>query len=155
MKVNVSLTTPRGGAGFTEAAPFIPRGDSEFIPLIFNRRCGRRLVQYPTQEGGQVKQVSPTNEPNPMVQALARGFEWQELLNSGQYPTHRDLAAALKVNRSYVSRLTRLTRLAPDIIEAIVAGREPSGLSIDSLTLQDCPPEWHKQRELWGFPPLN
>ena len=155
MKVNVSITTANGGAGFNEATLFKPRGDSEFIPLTFNRRSGRRVVIIPEQDGEQTRGISPTNEPNPILQALARGFEWQEALTSGKYATQRDLAKALGVNRSYVSRLTRLTRLAPDIIEALLAGREPSGLSIETLTLRNCPLEWHKQRKIYGFPPLN
>ena len=153
MKVNVSITTPRGGAGFNEATPFKPSGDIEFIPLTFNRRSGRRIVVYPGLDGEQ--STTATNEPNPIIQALARGFDWQDALNSGKYTTQRELAKAVGVTRSYVSRLTRLTRLAPDIIESLLAGREPSGLSIETLTLQECPMEWHKQRQILGFPPLK
>jgi len=50
-----------------------------------------------------------------------------------------------------VSRVLQLGLLAPDIVEAILAGREPSGLSLAKLT-RTLPMLWHEQRELFGFP---
>ena len=61
------------------------------------------------------------------------------------------LAEALDVDRSYVGRIMRLTLLAPDIVEAIVRGEEPSGLSLESLT-QPTPLAWFEQRTRLGFP---
>ncbi len=73
------------------------------------------------------------------------------------------------MDRSYASRILpalspsngpalslpnrRLNLLAPDIVEAILAGREPSGLSLAKLT-QTSPALWSEQRELSGFPPV-
>ncbi|HUT14103.1 MAG TPA: hypothetical protein VMY42_26680 [Thermoguttaceae bacterium] len=61
-----------------------------------------------------------------------------------------ELAERLNVDRSYVSRILRLNLLAPDIVEAILAGREPSGLSLAKLT-QTIPVLWHEQREMFEF----
>ena len=58
-----------------------------------------------------------------------------------------DLARAANVDRSYVGRLLRLTSLAPDIIEAILAGNEPEGISLARLR-KDLPVIWEEQREL-------
>ena len=55
------------------------------------------------------------------------------------------VAEAEKVDRSYASRVLRLTLLAPDIIEAIVAGRQPGGLSLGDL-LEPFPVVWEEQR---------
>jgi len=44
----------------------------------------------------------------------------------------------------------RLTLLAPDIIEAILDGNEPSGFSLNSLA-EAIPEIWRDQRERWGF----
>ena len=65
--------------------------------------------------------------------------------------TPNALAKNLGVDRSYVSRVLQLTLLAPDIVEAGLAGREPSGLSLAKLT-QSLPVLWDEQRELFGFP---
>ncbi len=79
--------------------------------------------------------------------ALARAYHWQELLDAGRYASVSELARALDVDRSYVGRILRLALLAPDIVEAIVEGREPSGLSLEKL-MKGVPVVWEKQREL-------
>ena len=85
-----------------------------------------------------------------MITALARAFHWQELIDSGKYSSISDLGEALGLDRSYVSRIMRLTLLAPDIVEAIVEGREPSGLSLERL-VKEMPVAWAEQREELGF----
>ena len=57
---------------------------------------------------------------------------------------------ALGLDRSYVGRVMRLALLAPDIVEAIVAGREASGLSLEKL-VQGMPMLWEEQRERFGL----
>ena len=47
-----------------------------------------------------------------MFKALARGFRWRKLLETGVYGTIEEIAAAEKINSSYVSRLLRMTLLA-------------------------------------------
>ena len=52
---------------------------------------------------------------------------------------------------SYVSRMIDLTLLAPDIIEAILDGKEPSGLSLTTLTKKQIPLLWEEQRRVLEF----
>lgn len=52
---------------------------------------------------------------------------------------------------SYVSRILDLTLLAPDIIDAILDGKEPSGLSLAMLTKKQIPLVWEEQRQGFGF----
>ena len=59
--------------------------------------------------------------------------------------TLNELAAAEKINSSYVSRLFRLTLLAPDIVEAILDGRQPPGMTLPAL-MEPFPVEWQMQR---------
>ena len=61
--------------------------------------------------------------------ALAQAFRWRRMMETGRYSTIDELAAAEKINSSYVSRLLRLTLLAPDIVEAILDGRQPDGVA--------------------------
>ena len=63
-----------------------------------------------------------------LIKSLARAHRWKMVLESGRYPSVAELAAAGKINPSYVSRILRLTLLAPDIIEAVVEGRQADGL---------------------------
>ena len=68
-----------------------------------------------------------------MVKAIARAFRWREMLESGEYATIREIAGAEKINESYVGRVLRLTLLAPDIVEAILDGRQTAGLQLEDL----------------------
>ncbi len=92
--------------------------------------------------GSQPK--SPSQRP--LVVALARAFRWQELLETGKVASIAALAKRLKVDRAYVSRISNLTLLAPDIVEAIMDGREPSGLSLARLN-KPFPVLWEEQRK--------
>jgi hypothetical protein len=68
-----------------------------------------------------------------LVKALARAFRWRRMMEAGRYGTIDELAAAEKINSSYVSRLLRLTLLAPDIVEAILDGRQPEGMTLPAM----------------------
>ncbi|MDQ1451117.1 MAG: hypothetical protein QOK38_983 [Acidobacteriaceae bacterium] len=59
---------------------------------------------------------------------LGRGFRWRKLLETGVYGTVEEIAEAEKTNSSYVGRLLRLTLLAPEIVEAILDGRQPTDM---------------------------
>jgi hypothetical protein len=82
---------------------------------------------------------------NAMVKALARAFRWRRMLDEGAHATVEDLAKAKGVASSYVSRVLRLTLLAPGIVEAILDGRQPAELQLDVL-LAGFPLEWERQQ---------
>ena len=71
-----------------------------------------------------------------MVKALARAFRWRKMLDTGMYATLEELARATGINATYVSRVLRLTLLAPEIVEAIPDGRQRSELQLDDLLAQ-------------------
>jgi hypothetical protein len=79
-----------------------------------------------------------------MVKALAQAFRWRKMLDARVHATIEDLARAKGVAPSYVSRVLRLTLLAPDVVEAILDGRQPVELQLDDL-LQGFPLEWERQ----------
>jgi hypothetical protein len=90
--------------------------------------------------------VSAPRVDNAMV-ARARAFRWRKLLDTGVYSTLEELARARAVDATCVSRILRLTLLAPDMVEAILDGRQPAGLQLDDL-LNGFPLEWEGQRRL-------
>jgi hypothetical protein len=114
------------------------------VPLAFRKRGGRKLVIAP--QGADSWAPRPRVDAA-MVKALARAHRWKRLLESGDYSTIEDLARVEKINPSYLSRVLRLTLLAPDIVEAILDGRQPAGLQLDDL-LKPFPVEWERQRSL-------
>ena len=86
----------------------------------------------------------------PLLIALARAHRWQDMLDKGGAASLTELADRLKLNRSYVRRILYLALLAPDIVEAIVQGKEPSGLSLEKLT-KEMPEGWEAQRTEFGL----
>jgi hypothetical protein len=68
-----------------------------------------------------------------LVKAMAQAFRCRGMLESGDFATINELAAAEKINPSYVSRVLRLTLLSPAMVEAILAGRQPEGVTLPAL----------------------
>ena len=114
------------------------------VPLTLRKRGGRKQVVAP--EGATWGAPRPRVD-NTMVKAIARAHRWKRLMESGQFASVTELAEAEKINQSYLCRVLRLTLLAPDIVEAILDGRQPAGLQLDTL-LKPFPSVWGKQ---WGF----
>lgn len=118
------------------------------IPLKFKRRGGRKEIITP--DGLPTFMSDRTAYQKPLVIALARANRWQRLLDEDRVASISELAKRLKVDRAYASRILKLTLLAPDIIEAILYGKEPSGLSLARLN-KGFPNNWEKQKEiLWS-----
>lgn len=72
----------------------------------------------------------PPHVDSTLVQAIARAFGWQRVLEDGRYATIKEIAQAEKANSSYVSRVLRLTLLAPQTVEAILDGRADGELKL-------------------------
>src|SRR4051812_27404812 len=85
-----------------------------------------------------------------LVKAVVRTHRWRQMIESGKYASSAELARAKKVNDSYLSRILRVTLLAPDIIEAILTGCQPSTLQLDEL-LKPLSAEWNGQRSKLGI----
>jgi hypothetical protein len=111
------------------------------VPLAFRKRGGRKVIVTPD---GASWAPRPRVD-NAMVKALARAFRWRRMLDGGDYATIGELARREKVNRGYMSRLLQLTLLAPDIVEAILDGRQPEAMRLEDL-LKTFPPGWEEQR---------
>ena len=110
------------------------------IPLRVKPRGGRKAMVTPGALALERRQDIT------LIKAVARAFRWRRMLESGRFATINELAAAEKINSSYVSRVLRLTLLAPDIVEAILDGRQPVELQLDGL-LAGFPVEWERQRK--------
>lgn len=117
------------------------------VPISIRRRGGRKLVLAPDIVDATAGNVSRRID-NAMVKAIARAFRWREMLENGTHATIAEIAAAEKINESYVGRVLRLTLLAPYIVEAILAGRQPAGLQLKELLTPFCV-EWAIQRQLF------
>ena len=114
------------------------------VPLaIRKQRGGRKLMIAPASTTNRCSSAADTT----LVKAVARAFRWRRMMEAGRYGTIDELAAAEKINSSYVSRLLRLTLLAPDIVDAILDGRQPGGMTLPGL-MEPFPVEWERQRPI-------
>jgi len=115
------------------------------VPMVLKKRSGRKQIIVP--DGLDTTKDSAPDYHEAMVIAISRAHRWKKMLDEGKYGSIRELAAKLRLPSPYVSRLIRLTLLAPDIIEAIIDGREPDGMSLEKLR-KPMPTLWEEQREL-------
>jgi hypothetical protein len=112
------------------------------VPFAIRKRGGRKLVITP--DGVTATPAQRARIDSALLKALARGFRWQKMLKDGNYQTIEEIAEAENINPSYVSRVLRMTLLAPEIVEAILAGRQPEGLTM-ARAMQTFPVEWKQQ----------
>ncbi len=107
------------------------------IPLQVKPRGGRKAMVTPGVLALERRQDVT------LIKAVARAFRWRRMLETGRFATINELAAAEKINSSYVSRVLRLTLLAPDIVEAILDGRQPEGMTLPRL-MKPLPVDWNQ-----------
>jgi hypothetical protein len=117
------------------------------IPMQLQRRGGRKLIMTP--EGAAAPARKPSRDET-LIKALVRAHCWRRRIESGQAKSITDLAEQEGVTDAYVCRLLPLTCLAPDIVEAILDGRQPKGLRLAEM-LGNGPLAWEEQRRALGF----
>ena len=115
------------------------------MPIRFVRRGGRKEMQTP--EGVAL----PRQADRTLVKALARAFRWQRLLESEAFATIAKLAEREGIAPSYLTRVLRLTLLAPDIVEAILdeATQRPQWVTLAQM-LEPFPADWAEQHAQLG-----
>jgi hypothetical protein len=112
------------------------------IPVTFRQRAGRKQILSPS---GSAPWSAAPRIDTALLKAIVRAYRWREMLESGEYSSAADLAKAEKVNASYLSRILRLTLLAPEIVEAIITGQQPPVMQVDDL-LKSLPAQWQQQK---------
>jgi hypothetical protein len=116
------------------------------VPLAIRHRPGRKTVVTPMANG--VAPITTRADPA-LVKALARAFRYQRMLDEGRYASITEMAAAERIERGYLGSLLRLTLLAPDIVLAILDGRQPEGLTCAVLAGR-VTAVWDAQRNTFG-----
>lgn len=102
------------------------------IPMRFRKRGGRKMI---VAADGVAADVLPRARiDNALIKAVARAFRWRRLIDTGVYASAEEIARKEKIALSYVFRILRLTMLSPEIIESILDGTQPHGLSLSSLS---------------------
>jgi len=116
----------------------IPETVTVHISFRLVKRGGRKEIQLPDGASSRSKM------DNTLIKALARAFRWKRMLESGEFMTIAELAKHERIALSYMTRVLRLTLLAPDIVDAILEERQENGMTLAAL-LESFPTEWNKQ----------
>ena len=114
------------------------------VPISIRKRGGRKVVLSPDGIEHDPRQLRCQQIDNAMVKALARAFRWREMLEASTCSTITEIAQRELINESYVSRVLRLTLLAPDIVEAILEGRHVPTVTLTKL-IRRLPVLWRDQ----------
>ena len=121
----------------------IPETVTLHVPFRVVKRGGRKEMQLP--DGA----AQPRRMDSTVVKALARAFRWKRMLESGEFATIAELAEREGIAPSYMTRVLRLTLLAPDIVEAIMDGKQRPEVTLAQIITQTRL-EWDGQRRRFG-----
>ena len=118
--------------------PPIPETVTLHVPFRIVKRGGRKAMQLPNG-------VQPDRKAdNTLVKALARAFRWKRMLDFGEFTTIAELAEREGIASSYMTRVLRLTLLAPDIVEAILDGKKGPEVTLVRM-FEPFPANWDSQ----------
>ena len=131
----------------TRGAP-IPETVTLHVQFRVVKRGGRKEMQLP--DG--TKQSRRTDST--LVKALARAFRWKRMLDSGEFATIAELAEREGIAPSYMTRVLRLTLLAPDLVEAILDGTQGHDVTL-ARVLEPFPLGWEGQAEVFSYRPVH
>ena len=126
----------------TRATP-IPDTVTLHVPFRVVKRGGRKEMQIPD---GAV----PPRTDGTLVKALARAFRWKRMLESGEFATIAELSEREGIAPSYMTRVLRLTLLAPNIVEAILDGTHGPEVTL-ARVLEPFSAGWKKQPNHFGL----
>lgn len=121
----------------------IPETMTLHVPFRIVKRGGRKEMQLP--EGA----AQPRRPDSALIKALARAFRWKRMLELGEFATIAELADREGIAPSYMTRVLRLTLLAPDIAEAILDGKQWPAVTL-ARVLEPIPADWAEQRAHLG-----
>src|SRR6056297_1205337 len=113
------------------------------VPFRIVKRGGRKEMQMPESA------AQPRRTDSSLVKALARAFRWKRMLESGEFATIAEVAEREGIAPSYMTRVLRLTLLAPDIVEAILNGKQGPKVTLAQV-LEPFPVEWAEQSHQFG-----
>ena len=120
-----------------------------FIPMKIKKRGGAAMVILPHNLALQKNSEKP-NYDHKLINAFAKAHKWQKNIDSGSIGLNKIMERE-KVGITYASRILRLNLIAPDIIKAIVEGRQPRSLRLEDFMRKPISDLWQEQLETFGF----
>lgn len=93
----------------------------------------------------------PATRDEKLVAMVAEAYASSQLLKANPDKSIVQLAKGEGRCRTRLTQLITLSCLAPDIVTAIVEGRQPPSLTVRALLAAELPLAWQQQRAVLGF----
>ena len=101
-----------------------------FIPWTLVKRGMKKEIITPidapeafTVEAAEERQRKKAEQHPPVLRALGLAYYWQSLLDEGKFASLTEIAKAEGIDRAYVSRVFKLTRVSPMIVDRALSGK--------------------------------
>ena len=118
-------------------------------PVNIKRKGGRKRIILP--KGKNLYREKQYFDKT-LIKAVCRAHRWQDMINKGVVRSAKEAARKEKITSSgYVSKIVRLTLLAPDITDMIFSGTAPRHLELKDLMDKNFPLIWEEQRKAIGL----
>lgn len=119
---------------------------SIFIPIKTERKHSRATIMVTANE-----QESRKYFDDKMINAFAKAYKWRKMMEKNARLTMQNIAEDEGVKAAYVGRMLSLNWVAPDIVEAILRGKQPRSLKLQDFMNSKIPDLWDEQRDKFGF----
>ena len=120
-------------------------GETEWIlPVRLKHRHNAVLIEAEGQSPTAANRIDRA-----LVRAVAMARRWTADLRTGRHGSTAQLAKAENLCVRYLGQILPLAYMAPDLVEQIVAGRQPQALSLGALIARPFPMDWNEQRRLF------
>jgi hypothetical protein len=123
------------------------------LPVKFRRKRGRKMIMASDTDAPLLSEqdLAPSKPDETFVSALVKAFRWQEMIDQSMYDNPKELAKKQGIEVTHVYRIMRLTMLAPDIVDAVLHGKQPRDFMLQAV-VRGFPISWKEQRAKYGFP---
>ena len=135
---------PQGArAAFQEA-------EDDLIQLTIEARVQRRGRSVRLVVTPQEASASAAQEDRALIEVLAQGHRWLEQWLRGDLASLRAIAKSAGKSERHVSQVIRAAFLTPDLVEAVLLGRQPAQLTLRHV-MKHLPWDWSEQRRRFGL----
>ena len=134
----------------------------ELVPPTTNHHVAPIMLSLPVvkvRHGHQLRLVvpgptslaiEPARRDPKLLALLAEAINARKLVIANEGQSLNAIAAAQGKCRTRLGRLVGISCLAPDIVTAIVEGKQPEGMTAKALLDIDLPMGWDQQRQMLG-----
>ncbi len=148
--LQIAITQSALRATLLGQPPMLGKSTQDLFTITIDaqlKRCGGE-VRLVIPSGAEIQM--PRRQSLPLIKAVARAHRWPEKIMRGEFQSRQSVAKFAEVDQRYAGRIIQFAFLAPDIVEAILEGRQPVDLTVQKL-LHGFPLEWAQQRKHLGF----